>query len=461
MTSATPISDFVDQVRGGEKPSLQPVPDGNHQAFTLAHPHSDESDPNSRIFDGCDTLEQLRDYARWRRLGPTALLMATLARLSCHISPRLQVDIGEGPGSLNLFVAVVGSSGARKSRTLSAAGKAMWVTNPSAEFSIKTPGSGEGIISAYAPKLTFRKGEEEPRITPGATSVLWEESEVMNLSALKSRQGSTLQGFLTKLFTAEFLNVTNKDDGPTIEEGSYRAALILGVQPGRADALLRDSDQGFPQRFIWVDTLDPSRLPGTDYTEAKPIEVKIPDFPNGVIEGCETAKRITATASDQGLIYGNFNGLDAHANFARAKVAALLAVLREHEEMTEDDWQRAGYIMAASHRARKMCLDFKDEATRAAKDAEGRQADEEERRMVAEIQIKVRNFLSGEKFKKKWVNLGSIKAQMPSQRWRGEELNVALARMAEAGEIGQQQHPQFPKTMQYIYPAPTKGTSGT
>lgn len=440
---------------------LQAVPNSGDQAFTLANPHSDESDPNSRIFDGCPVLERVRDYARWRRLGPTALLMATLARLSCHISPNVQVDIGEGPGSLNLFVAVVGSSGARKSRTLSAAGKALRVSNPSTDFLIKTPGSGEGIISAYAPKTVFRKGEEEPRITPGATSVLWEESEVMNLSALKSRQGSTLQGFLTKLFTAEFLNVTNKDDNPTIEEGSYRAALILGVQPGRADALLRDADQGFPQRFIWVDTLDPSRLPSTDYPETEALEVRIPNYPGGVIEGCATAKRITAAASDQGLIYGNFNGLDAHANFARAKVAALLAVLRGHEEMTEDDWQRAGYIMAASNRARKMCLNFKDEATQAAKEMEGKRADEEERRMVAEIQVKVRNFLGGEKRKGKWINLGSIRAQMPSQRWRGEELNVALARMAEAGEIGQQQHPQFPKTMQYIYPAPTKGTSGT
>ena len=68
-------------------------------------------DINSRIFDGCHQLERIRDLARYHRVGPMGFLLTSLAHLACQISPNTKVDVGKGPGSLNLFVTIVGPPG--------------------------------------------------------------------------------------------------------------------------------------------------------------------------------------------------------------------------------------------------------------------------------------------------------------------------------------------------------------
>ena len=409
-------------------------------------------DINNRVFNGCRQLERIRDLARYHRVGPMGFLLTSLAHLACQISPHIKVDVGKGPGSLNLFVTIVGPPGSEKSRTLQLAKNALYVDNPSIDYETLTPGSGEGIIATYAPQTSWDEKTKQKTFEPGKQSVLWEESEVQNLAALKARQGATLGPMLTKLFTAELLSVTNKDGGMSVESDSYRACLVLGTQPGRADALLKESDQGFPQRFIWVDTVDPSRTPRTDYPEVQPPLVHIPNYPNGVIQGCNTAKRTMMESSDRGLIQGEFNGLDSHAMFARAKVAALLAVLRGHSVMEEDDWTRAGFIMSASAAVRNKCVAYKQEAVQQAREIKGKQDDAAERRMIADIQDKIRKMMNGDKYQKVWVNLSTIKNNMPGQRWRGEEFTIAIDRMVESGQLKTQAHPSRRRTVQYALP---------
>lgn len=409
-------------------------------------------DINSRIFDGCHQLERIRDLARYHRVGPMGFLLTSLAHLACQVSPNTKVDVGKGPGSLNLFITIVGPPGSEKSRTLQLAKHALHVDNPLVDYETRTPGSGEGIIATYAPKTSWDEKSKQKTFEPGAQSVLWEESEVQNLAALKARQGATLGPMLTKLFTAELLSVTNKDGGISVESDSYRACLVLGTQPGRADALLKESDQGFPQRFIWVDTVDPSRMPRTDYPEVKPPLVHIPSYQDGIIQGCDTAKRMIMESSDQGLINGEFNGLDSHAMFACAKVAALLAVLRGHSAMEEDDWKRAKYIMSASETVRRKCIEYKQEAAQQAREFKGKQDDAAERRMIADIQDKIRKMMNGDKYQKVWVNLSTIKNNMPGQRWRGEEFTIAIERMVESGQLKTQAHPLRRRTVQYALP---------
>lgn len=409
-------------------------------------------DLNSCIFDGSARLEQIRHIARHKRVGPTGLLIATLAVLSCHLSPNTRVDVGKGPGSLNLFVAIVGEPGSEKSRTMRAALDVLNVENPAVDFEVRTPGSGEGINSAYAEKTHYDEAEKRRITEPGLESVLWQESEVTALDALMGRKGSTLQAQLTKMFTAEFLNFSNKDGGPVIEDGSYRASFLLGVQPGRAEALLADADQGFPQRFVWVDTLDRSRMRLTDYPEKPPVSVRIPKYPNGIIEGCESARNQVISASDDGLIDGKHNGLNSHATFTRSKVAALLAVLREHDRMTEDDWQRAGYIMESSEQARHLCVQHREKKLEAVQELKGKRQDREEEKLVQKTKARILAFLAKEERRDRWVAKSPIQQSFPSGRWRGENLEIALGRLVESGQLQRVENPRSPGNWLYALP---------
>lgn len=405
------------------------------------------NDTNAKIFDGSVQLERIREHARHLRLGPTSLLMATLAALSCNIAPNVMLDIGKGPGSLNLFVALVGVPGSDKSRTMKYAKKILRVSNPSVEYEVRGLGSGEGISAAYADTVRY---EDKQRITqPGLKSVLWEQSEVSELQSLTNRQGSTLQSQLTKLYTAEFLNFTNKDGGHVVQDDSYRASFILAVQPGRADILLKDSDQGFPQRFVWAETTDPSRMRATDYPPVDPINVRIPNYPGGIIQGCQQAKDLLQRESDQVLIDGTDRGLDGHTLLTRAKVAALLAVLREHSEMTEDDWLRAGYIIMASNRARQTCIDFKEKRHQEIQQWKERRDEDEERRKIAAIRKRIFEILHQDRYKDGWVNGGTISQQMSGNHNRGELFEIALGRLVEEGHLLVQPNPNSKKFLQY------------
>jgi len=95
--------------------------------------------------------------------------------------------------------------------------------------------------------------------------------EIDTMTALMSRQGSTLSAELRKLYSGEQLGFANaaKDTRNVVEGGSYRACLIAGVQPLRSNALLNASDGGLPRRFVWLPTSDvdapdqPPTDPGT------------------------------------------------------------------------------------------------------------------------------------------------------------------------------------------------------
>lgn len=408
--------------------------------------HLPTQDPDTKIFDGSARLEQIRNYARWRRLSPTALLACTLAHVACALPPTYTVDAGKGPGSLNLFVAAAAPSSGGKSRVMREGGKVVEISG-GVTYAQLTPGSGEGLITAY--QLPPGAKEDQQQDGP-PVSVLWQEEEILNLGALKDRKGATLQGFLTKMYDGGNLSVTNKFEQYGLEESSYRAAFILGVQPGKADILLQAADQGFPQRFLWTQITDPGRQRGYDYPEVSPVHLKIPEIPGNIIQACETPRRVLLEDDDRKLIDGDFQGLDGHGMFTRLKVAALIAILREHPAMEEDDWERAGYLMAASDRARKVCVEYKTEAARKARRAQEHEEDQAEVELMGKVQEKVLHHLEGKRGE--WVNGGTISRGMSSSRYRGEPLNIMLGRLAELGQIQARTNPERSNSIQYCLP---------
>ncbi|WFF09095.1 hypothetical protein O7622_11295 [Micromonospora sp. WMMD1076] len=335
-------------------------------------------------------LAAIRQSARVRRVGPFAVLGAVLAQVACRIGPHvvLPPTVG-GVGSLNLFVGLVGPSGAGKDAAIDTADEILGRGAPNARVEAA---SGQGIDAAF----THPHPKEGP--IQFCDSVLFEVSEIDSLAAAAGMNGSTTMPTLRKVFTGKALGAhyAAKDKRRPVGQHKYRAALVAGIQPARAGVLLDDADGGTPQRWVWLPTNDPTRYRGrfampeqvieigwTDYDTYSAVGVQPDDEPvkhkdRVVVEICPTAEQAILAVQEAKLgadLIGQAGDLQGHALFTRLKVAALLGFLGQRRgpaEVTEEDWEIAGLLMTVSEHTRGLCQQVLAEKARQTSVARGR-----------------------------------------------------------------------------------------
>lgn len=133
---------------------------------------------------------------------------------------------------------------------------------------------------------------------------------------------------------------------------SYRAALVVGVQPRRAEALFAGSDGGTTQRIVWFDVHD-REAPDSRPTEPETWSVKAPRWQPGPIPipqvaiDCMDNHRLVALRGQ------SVDPLNGHALLSRLKVATALMILEGRAAMDDDDWDLAGQIMVMSNGTRE------------------------------------------------------------------------------------------------------------
>ncbi|MEW4988300.1 hypothetical protein [Corynebacterium sp. 045007] len=306
------------------------------------------------VFDGSDTLEHLRDYARAHYVPPVAFLLVTLTRIAAASYPTT-VNAGLGPTPLNAYLVLVGDSGMGKDSVISRSTKACSLIRTSfPEVLEERPlGSGESLVSAFVPPAP---GKDDPAPKPNPR-VLFTETEISNAEALMRRDGATLRQNLLKLYSGSTVGNATKNSVDTVAGGTYSTGLIIGAQRGRVGALLDNPDDGLPHRFMWTELLDPnvpSQLPKVG------PELDAVQFPKAgtAIQACGKASSQVKQRSRLRLTKGYTGGLDSHLLLTRVRVAALLAVFRGHAEehgFTDDDWRRAGALVAYSKKVRESC----------------------------------------------------------------------------------------------------------
>lgn len=321
-----------------------------------------------------DELLALRQFARARRVGPWAMLGNVLARAVWAIPPTVVLPPLVGSyASLNLFIALVGPSGAGKGGASGAA--ADWLDVGQDVFTA-TLGSGEGMAKMFAYK--DRVARTASWVQHGLrASVLFDAPEVDNLIALTSRSSSTLLPQLRSAYSGEELGFSYADPAKAVRlcAHRYRLSLTLGVQPGRGKALLDDADGGTPQRFVWLPTDDVDapgevpELPASHHLRQWPkqvgqrivsrppeAELSAPATPAvlrelGVPEVAKAAVDSHRVAMLRGMAA---DPLDGHRLLCRLKVAAALMWLNGRTDLiSEDDWLLAGIVMAVSDRTRR------------------------------------------------------------------------------------------------------------
>lgn len=329
-------------------PSLEPVLD---------------RDVEATFWESTPELATIRDYALARLVSPWAVLGAVLVRVAHTIPPgvRLPATIGS-PASLNLFAALVGPSGAGKGAAVGVAAEVLDV----GPVDVETPGSGEGIPAAF---VVRRDG----MVQMYRHAVVFDLPEVDTLAALGARQGATLDGVLRAMWSGERLGFAYRDPAKRlpVEAHTYRAGLIVGVQPERAGTLFDAAGGGTPQRFVWLPVTDPR------------IGEVIPDEPEALrLAEQRWPLHLTLTVPDEAAqtvrdahvarMRGEGEALDGHALLVRLKVAQLLTVLCGRRTMTLADWERAGVVMAVSDRTREAARRVLSEQAEREQKARGR-----------------------------------------------------------------------------------------
>jgi hypothetical protein len=306
-------------------------------------------------------LAKVRKAAWSRLVSPDAVLGALLARLSSILPPSVRVDTGLGSASLNTMVALIGNSGAGKSRAHSCARELLPVPLGLTDYSYADAlplGTGEGMAEAfYGYELretgeTLKNGDPKTarmhvKVRDNASFYL-DEGE--SLSRMMERSGATIGQVLRSAWSGEALGQANAsaETRRVVPAGSYSLGLVIAYQRSTVGPLLADGGGGTPQRFLFVSA------------EAEPPEQDVLDWP-GYLENVglmvprveiglpQVARDEMRAARREGMRPGAPDrGLDTHALLHQAKLAALLALLELRYDATEADWTLAGDLWTTS-----------------------------------------------------------------------------------------------------------------
>lgn len=192
--------------------------------------------------------------------------------------------------------------------------------------------------------------------------VLFDVPEVDTLKALAARTGSTLLPELRKAWSGERLGFQNRSAESCLPVAAmtYRAALVVGVQPLKAAALFDDGDGGTPQRFIWLPAWDPTMTSQPVTEPVETIKWAPPTIPVKHSTGFDVIEvpddvRDLVTAHRLANCRGEVEPLDTHAVFAGMKTATAIALLHSRSAITSWDWQIAQTIMRVSVWTREYC----------------------------------------------------------------------------------------------------------
>lgn len=339
---------------------------------------------NADVLTSSGELAHVVRFADARGAEPFAVAFGVLLRAVLAVPPQVVLPpIIGGEVSLNLLLAVVGSSGAGKGSADKAAAAAVRLSIGGRRVAPTLPmvpvGTGEGINRTYA-------HSERDRLS-GQVILRWHTDralfgcrDIATLDALTARQGATLIPELLKAYMGEELGFANAgtDRRVILPMHSYRLCLSAGVQPENGAVLINEQSQrdGIPQRFLWAPVRPGVARRGrsADVRAVEPLTVPIPDFgidpmrfdvgeddQAGVYDPSaqtlvpiDVATRIAAeiiaadAAKDLDPFGRSADPLAGHRLLTQLKVAAALAVLHNRLHVGSEDWQRAERLLAVS-----------------------------------------------------------------------------------------------------------------
>ena len=349
---------------------VEPDEDTGQQAAGPATAgESDRLDELAGIVFARESLAKIRTAATAARVPVWLLLGSVLAQLATRHSPqvRLPAMVGTAHSPLNLLVGLVGQPGAGKGMAMAAGSDVLGCRERVSSYEIAT---SRGVASAYAEPL--RSDGIDPQHTD---AVLFTADEVDSIAA-HFGGSSALSATLRTAFSGGHLGgkVREAKNDIHVLAGRYRFVLLAGVQPARSGVLLNDGGSGLAARWLLLPAMDPHLDPPGAAGTWEPMGFEpLPDLAAaGAGYSYELARgeqvmtmpevavheiQRTYTAQfDPGASEADYDAArDGHRLNVRARVAALLALLEHRLIVTEQDWEVAGGVLAASDIGRGMC----------------------------------------------------------------------------------------------------------
>lgn len=321
----------------------------------------------ARLWDMSPVLKSVLEAAHKWGVSPWALLGEGLLRALLAVPPSWYLpDVVGSPAPLNLFVSLVGRSGAGKGAAGGLADRVFQFgdSDTVADLNAQKPGSGEGI-----PTLFGRYDAKTKHVHHLHTRAHARFNEIDQLTGMESRQGSTLSALLRECWSGEKMGTSTNDASRTnrLETGRYRYVMTVGVQPERAGWLLDGESGGLPQRFLWMSATDPDQpMPSAASGDTPPV-VKLPrwDFDRLAwlsqmgMPVPEEAWQQTFSIPDavrqqirearQAGMQGRTNAMDGHRLLLMEKAALGFAVMHDKTHGFDlEHWQMAERLMLHS-----------------------------------------------------------------------------------------------------------------
>lgn len=346
-------------------------------------------------------FQHIRQAAHSQGCSGDLVLYSTLARLSGMLSHHIRAVTGiGGRASLNIFAAMVGTSGSGKSISAGCVRDLMPPADD--DFRDGLPiGTGEGIAEAFMGTVDEATGElhlkgplkGDPVMQKVRKQVrhnaFFYVDEGQALAQLGSRTGSILGETLRRAAIGEALGQTNASEERTryIAPGSYSLGLLAGFQPGIATGVLADSHTGTPQRFYWGWADDPSipdvPPPWPGAIDAHPGRLR-PSEPVNIVFPERIRRMLWADRVARGRGEVEVAELDGHAGLMKVKLAAMFALLDGGRlVVTEEDWSLAEVAWESSCAVRDALV------LRAQREAEAERTRMEDAKVHAELRSHV------------------------------------------------------------------------
>jgi hypothetical protein len=317
-----------------------------------------------------EDLTTIRQWAQAQMVSPWALLGEVIADVVARVPPTFVLpDIIVGYGSLNMLLAITGSSGAGKGGAASVARLAISIDEPEGPdgkpfnpFMVpeRIPiGSGEGLVKNYGHRADGQTVQHAFTSIPTAY-------EIDTLQAIMGRGSETLSSQMRHFYSGEQLGFGYSDVSKRIfiKSFMYRGVFIGGVQPERSAIIVHDNGSGFSQRWLFLDATDPW-APDVIPPRPEPIKWTLPrglydldhdaGVPLEVMDVCGMAVDEIREARRDGR-KGKGDPFRSHFLHTQEKFAAGLAVLAMRTALTEEDWRLAAYAMERSESLRELCL---------------------------------------------------------------------------------------------------------
>jgi hypothetical protein len=347
------------------------------------------------FWDARKVHTQIRTAA-WARVQiPDVAFYAVLTRLAAMVDHHTKVDSGiAGPAPLNLMVAAVGSSGEGKSQSVEVASELLPDELVPVDWDLHTDlplGSGEGIAEAYMGTKSEDINSERSKTVRCQVrhNIHFYVDEGATLNALISgRKGSTLGPTLRSAWNGATLGSTNATEDRTrlVKKGTYTFGMVVGHQPTTAIELIRDSETGMAQRFLFASANDPlipdARVRWPGELALKPGTLTCPSIIDMHIDIKDELYR-ESLQRKRGVY--SLAQLDGQMPLMLVKIAALLAILDSRRLVTVEDWVLAKTVWNTSKAVRDELL--RRASREAEKEMEERQERSVKRRVAEEVAV--------------------------------------------------------------------------